>query len=463
MALGQEHLRVVVAGYARAVGYGVGHHARIRAAAHRVGLVVAAGDVLVELLQGDHACVVLGYVEGLGVAYAHYGIAAARPVGLEGREQPLLVYLYRGAAVHAHGEHAVPEMRHAVYQRQLARYVVGEGHALALAVGIGGQLLEVAYGVRAAAGEQRCLVQRAGEQRYRVYAAVGRSRMAGLAVGDHARAALAGFGGYAGAQLAIQPVQRGGHSPGLQREHALGAVGYHVAHGAGVKGGQRAAAVGAYLGVDRALLAVVDGEARVRHQRGLGEDHAALAQLDHVLHARLLAQAAYQAQSVAERPAEVAQHAHREQSGHRRALVVAHAAPHERVVLGQVCRPELGVYPAVAHGHHVQMPYDAQRVGIVAHVNGARVTIVIYGLKAVVAAALQRRFQHPAAFRAEGRARLGQIGAAHGGYARPGLYFFNELLPVRAYPFVGAREQLFYLGFHVYHSFRKAYRLRQQL
>ena len=119
-----------------------------------------------------------------------------------------------------------------------------------------------------------------------------------------------------------------------------------------------------------------------------------------------------------ERPAKLAQHTHGEETGHPRALVIAHAAANHRIVFLNIRRAELRVLPAVANRHHVQMRNHANGVLLVAQGDGAEAAVMILHIKSIITAAFERIIEHLAAIGAKRRAGLRQIGTADGGNAR---------------------------------------------
>ena len=143
MSLGKEGIFMFGAGHTGTKGDSVGHNAGVGAAAHRVRLVLAAGDLGVKLLKGNNARIILGHVEGRGHIVLYNLPAMLRPVSAKTAFQRVLILRDSIAAVYADLQGAVLQVRNAVNQCGITGGLIVIGNTLADAKAILSQMVQL--------------------------------------------------------------------------------------------------------------------------------------------------------------------------------------------------------------------------------------------------------------------------------------------------------------------------------
>ena len=368
-----------------AKGHHIGQHLGVGAAADALGRGVVAGGIPVNLQQGADQ-------RGLGrvVELFLVHLPIQRPAcGLKGG-------LHSGLAVRPFHGHRIavvqldPQMlRVALDQPPVAAHGAGERilqpvAQQMLAVGVGAQLFSQKVHGLFCIPLQRQPVEVAHQPPDGVFALL---RVAAVGRNAHRFHLIAAGDGCHGDVLRIRqgdPRRGGQHSAGVVRHHIAGHAALHPVQlpGTGlVQLNSIALVQDALFAVDERILAV-RGEAQHRDLPAVG------LVVQHVPVVGLLVQAEQQPDTAVERDAQIPDGLQRKQTGHHRAFVIngSPAIQPAALDLGGVGR----VMPALALGHHVQMPQHRHHLVPGADLAPADVPIHVGGLKAQLMAEGQR-------------------------------------------------------------------------
>ena len=418
----------IEAGEGAAEGHTAGDLVDVGAAAGGQALALQAGVLLVALQQGlDEGAV------GGGVVGSVLGTLKGEALGLKGGTGHVEAVLLGGAQGHTGVHLAVQAGGGDLQQGEDGGELAGDGillgnaHALAVAVAVGEQLVESVQAVLAGTLGQRQGAQQGDQTGDGVVAALGIGGVgAGTLGGDDGGTVFGGEGkGDAGV---------GGDTAG----DGLDLINGQTLDGSGGIAGQDVDAdaavepldagqsllhrpIGGEAGLHAALLGVDHGEAGVGGEGGGGKGMAGEVPGD-VAGAGLLIGAQNAAAVLGQGDAHVLHGLHGQQGGHQGALVVIGAAAVDQVAddLGGV---GLGDGPAVAGEHHVQMAQNVQSVLAVVQVGGAHIAFMVGGDETPFSGQLQSFVQSGGGAGAEGSAGSGfALGALNGDQTADGVH-----------------------------------------